>query len=206
MCLFDSNQGHSTAQVNNQLAAEQRQIDRTRAEINKTFDQITNETRYGTLQNDVRDRLLYDLNQGRKEAERKNRFQLARGGQLESSVHGDKNRKLQRLYEKGVMDAGEMARQEANRLREADENAKQRLLMQADKDAKAATDHALNQLRLNAAHAQASMPKTALSDIFKQMVPLTASSTDKNSRYTPTVTETDEDEIEAIRFGLLSFV
>lgn len=104
-------------------------------EATNAINNIFNNANRGALYSKQRDavyRLNSDeVNRQAAEAERDNRFALARNGLLGGSVDVDSNAELQRRTNKGLLSASGIADDAAARLRGADEATKQNLLSMA---------------------------------------------------------------------------
>ncbi|MFM8899157.1 MAG: hypothetical protein ACKOF9_04305 [Burkholderiales bacterium] len=119
---------------------------------------------------------VYDLNKREvdrqaTEAERMNRFGLARTGLLGGSVNVDSVADLNRRTNEGLMRAGGIADQAAADLKTADERTRSNLisLAQSGIDTGTAASQALNGLEVNAANAASARAGSTVGDLFNDL-------------------------------------
>lgn len=119
---------------------------------------------------------VYDLNKREvdrqaSEAERMNRFGLARTGLLGGSVNVDSVSDLNRRTNEGLMRAGGIADQAAADLKTADERTRSNLisLAQSGIDTGTAAQQALKGLEVNAANAASARAGSTVGSLFNDM-------------------------------------
>ena len=102
------------------------------------FEDAGREALYDQHRDAVYDLNTQEVNRQAEEAERANRFALARNGLLGGSVNIDANEELNRRTNEGLMQAQGLADDAAASLRTQDENTKQSLLSMANNGINAA--------------------------------------------------------------------
>jgi hypothetical protein len=112
-----------------------------------------------------------DVNKQYKEAERQNRFGLARNGLLGGSTDIDSNAQLQEKTNEGLMKAGGIADQAASDLKVSDERARQGLISMAQSgiDTGTAQGMALRNLDATAQSAQATRQGASIGGLFNDL-------------------------------------
>lgn len=112
-----------------------------------------------------------EVNRQFEEAERQNRFGLARSGLMGGSVDIDSNAELMRRTNEGLLRAGGIADQSAADLRTQDEQARQRLISMAQSglDTGAAESLALSSLSTNAESAAAQRNGATIGSLFNDL-------------------------------------
>lgn len=146
----------------------QRQIAEATAAVNRAFDMSNRQELY-----DKQRKAVYDLNSAEverqaEEAERQNRFGLARNGLLGGSADVDATAELNRRTNEGLMNASGIADDAAAKLRSADEATKQNLLSLAQSGISSgdAADLATSQLASNLNSASADAQAASIGDLF----------------------------------------
>jgi hypothetical protein len=119
---------------------------------------------------------VYDLNKREvdrqaQEAERMNRFGLARSGLMGGSVDVDSNADLNRRTNEGLMRAGGIADQAAADLKTQDERTRSNLisLAQSGIDTGTAAQQALKGLEVNSANAASARAGSTVGNLFNDM-------------------------------------
>ncbi len=119
---------------------------------------------------------VYDLNRAEvdrqaKEAERSNRFALARTGLLGGSVDVDSNTELNRRTNEGLLRAGGIADQAAADLRAADEKTRSNLISMAQSgiDTGTASQMALQGLKVNADSVAQQRSGSSIGNLFNDL-------------------------------------
>jgi len=119
---------------------------------------------------------IYDLNTNEvnrqaKEAERMNRFGLARSGLLGGSADVDSNAEMNRRTNEGLLRAGGIADQASADLKVQDERTRSNLLSMAQSgiDTGSAATMALEGLKANAANAAAARGGSTIGNLFNDM-------------------------------------
>ena len=119
---------------------------------------------------------VYDLNSREVErqaqlAERKNRFGLARAGQLGGSLDIDSNAEIGRVTNEGLLQAGGLADQSAAELKSADERTRANLISMAQSgiDTGSAATMALQGLDANARTSAAQRSGASIGQLFSDL-------------------------------------
>lgn len=119
---------------------------------------------------------IYDLNtrevnRQAEEAERTNRFGLARNGLIGGSVDVDSNAELNRRTNEGLLQAGGIADQAAADLKTQDERTRSSLISMAQQgiDTGSAATLALNGLQVNADNAAAARGGATIGNLFSDL-------------------------------------
>lgn len=138
------------------------------AEINKIFDSANRDALYGQQRDAVYGMNRQEVERQAREAERANRFAMARNGLLGGSVDIDSNAELNRRTNEGLSQAAGIADAAASDLRAADEQTRSNLvsMAQAGTDATTAGQLANSQLAQNAQAASADRAVASVSDLF----------------------------------------
>lgn len=129
------------------------------------------ENLYKQQRNAVFDLNRQDVDRQAAEAERFNRFGLARAGLMGGSVQVDSLADINRRTNEGLMRAGGIADQAAADLRTADEQARANLigLAQSGIDTGTAASQSLNALRVNSANAASARAGATVGGLFNDM-------------------------------------
>ncbi len=119
---------------------------------------------------------VYDLNKAEvdrqaQDAERSNRFALARTGLLGGSVDVDSNAELNRRTNEGLLRAGGIADQSAADLKAADEKTRSNLISMAQSgiDTGSASTMALNGLKVNADSVAQQRSGSSIGSLFNDL-------------------------------------
>ena len=122
---------------------------------------------------DEQEQAVYDLNAKEvndqyADAERANRFGLARNGLLGGSADVDSNARLQEITNEGLLQAGGIADSAAAKLRAQDESARQSLISMAQSgiDTGTAQQMAIESLNTTAQQAQGERAGASVGDLF----------------------------------------
>ena len=109
-----------------------------------------------------------DVNEQYADAERANRFGLARNGLMGGSADIDSNARLQDITNKGLLQAGGIADSAAAKLRAQDESARQNLISMAQSgiDTGTAQQMAIESLNTTAQQAQGERAGASVGDLF----------------------------------------
>ncbi len=109
-----------------------------------------------------------DVNDQYADAERANRFGLARNGLMGGSADIDSNARLQEITNKGLLQAGGIADSAAAKLRAQDESARQSLISMAQSgiDTGTAQQMAIESLNATAQQAQGERAGASVGDLF----------------------------------------
>ena len=109
-----------------------------------------------------------DVNDQYADAERANRFGLARNGLMGGSADIDSNARLQEITNKGLLQAGGIADSAAAKLRAQDESARQSLISMAQSgiDTGTAQQMAMESLNATAQQAQGERAGASVGDLF----------------------------------------
>lgn len=139
---------------------------RTRASITGMFD--GQDPRYQGIRDSVLGFQKSNLDRDREEAARKLKFSLLRTGNAGGSLQVDEGSKLNRTYDRGLLDATNLADQAAQSARSSDASTKLDLLGRVDSglDQDAATASAAEQMRLAGDRATSQGLGTALGNVF----------------------------------------
>jgi hypothetical protein len=151
-------------------AEKQAKINAAIAKINAVFGSPTREGQYADYLGARRGMYTNEVNRQQTDAERNNRFALARNGQTGSSVAIDSGRRLGEDYTRALLDAERLAHGDEANLRGQDEQSKLSLIQMAMSGADATTGvtNAQSALRNNLLSSQSGNGVKALGDIFKQ--------------------------------------
>ena len=109
-----------------------------------------------------------DVNDQYADAERANRFGLARNGLMGGSADVDSNARLQEITNEGLLQAGGIADSAAAKLRAQDESARQSLISMAQSgiDTGTAQQMAIESLNATAQQAQGERAGSSVGDLF----------------------------------------
>ncbi|WP_050466364.1 hypothetical protein [Herbaspirillum chlorophenolicum] len=136
--------------------------------ISQIFDSANRDALYGQQKQAVYDLNTQDVNRQFGEAERANRFGLARAGLLGGSADIDSNAELTRRTNEGLVKAAGIGDQAAADLQTSDERARQNLISMAQSgiDTGAAGQLALQQLDANTANASSARSGATVGNLF----------------------------------------
>lgn len=154
------------------LEAQRRAIaEAARNAIMQQFANVGREELYEDHRNAVYDLNRQEVDRQAEEAERANRFALARNGLLGGSVNIDANEELNRRTNEGLMQAQGLADDAAASLRTQDENTKQSLLSMANNgiNAAQASQLATEGLKANLQNAAANEAVSQVGNLFGDM-------------------------------------
>ncbi len=149
-------------------AERQRKAQEAIAEINRIFDNANRDALYQQQRDAVYDLNTQEVERQAAEAERANRFALARNGLLGGSADVDSNAELNRRTNEGLAQAGGIADAAMADLQKADETARNNLVSMANAgtDATTAGQLASSQLAANADAASADRAVASVGDLF----------------------------------------
>ena len=139
--------------------------------INATFNNSGRESLYADQRGAVYDLNRMEVDRQATDAERVNRFGLARAGLMGGSAQIDSVADINRRTNEGLMRAGGIADQAAADLRTADEQARANLisLAQSGIDTGTAASQALNSLRVNNANASSARAGATVGGLFNDL-------------------------------------
>lgn len=160
----------------NDVANEQRRQEEQRiaaiqaglAATNKIFDSPEREAQIQDFLAANRQQYFGELNRQTEEAQRQLRFSLARSGTYGGRQQVDAAKDLGEAHNRGVIQADRLAQGAANEVRQADEDARLRViqLIQSGTDATTASRMATAGLRTSLEGARSSMNADALGTVF----------------------------------------
>ena len=138
------------------------------AAINEIFDNANRQALYQDQRDAVYALNTKEVERQAAEAERANRFAMARNGLLGGSVDVDSNAELNRRTNEGLAQAGGIADAAMADLQAADENARNNLVSMANAgtDATTAAQLSTNALKQNADAATADKAIASVGDLF----------------------------------------
>ncbi|GAB3188548.1 hypothetical protein [Hydrogenophaga aquatica] len=139
--------------------------------INATFNNSGRESLYADQRGAVYDLNRMEVDRQATDAERANRFALARTGLMGGSAQIDSVADINRRTNEGLMRAGGIADQASADLRTADEQARANLisLAQSGIDTGTAASQALNSLRVNNANAASARAGATVGGLFNDL-------------------------------------
>lgn len=163
--------GGSSNRAARMEAERQRIAEEARNEILRQFELADREQAYDQHRQAVYDLNTQEVNRQAEEAERANRFALARNGLLGGSVNIDANEELNRRTNEGLMQAQGLADDAASSLRSSDESTKNSLLSMASSgiNAAQASQLATSGLQTNLANAAANEAVAQVGNLFGDM-------------------------------------
>lgn len=163
--------GDPGADARRQETERQERIKAATEEINRVFGDATRNDLYTSQKSTVYDLNKMEVDRQAQEAERANRFGLARSGLLGSSVNVDTQADLDRRTNEGLMRAGGIADQAAADLKTADERTRSSLisLAQSGIDTGTAAQQSLKGLEVNAANAAGARAGSTVGRLFDDM-------------------------------------
>lgn len=158
------------------IARENQQMERERlaaiksgtAAANRIFDAPERQAQYDDYLAAQREMFFDELGRQMGDAQRGNKFALARSGLAGSSQAVDAGKQLGEKYNRGVVDADRLAQRATADLRGADEDSRRSIIqmVQAGADATTASSAALRQMQTNLAGARSDMNANALGTVF----------------------------------------
>lgn len=136
--------------------------------VNAAFDTPERQKQYGDYLAAQRKLYFDQLANQQQDAQRQNKFALARSGMVGSREQVDRGADLGKAYQKGVVEAERAAQSNLVGLQSADEGTRQSLiqLVQSGADATTASSSALRSMQSNLAGASASAKVDALGNVF----------------------------------------
>lgn len=168
MCGGGGNPGPEARQ---QEAERQARIKAATEAINTTFNNSGREALYSDQKSAVYDLNKKEVDRQSGEAERMNRFGLARSGLAGGSVNVDSVSDLDRRTNEGLMRAGGIADQAAADLKTQDERTRSNLisLAQSGIDTGTAAQQALKGLEVNSANASSARAGSTVGKLFDDL-------------------------------------
>lgn len=138
------------------------------AATNRIFDAPERQAQYADYLAAQREMFFDELQRQMGDAQRGNKFALARSGLAGSSQAVDAGRELGEAYNRGVVDADRLAQRAEADLRMADEDSRRSIIqmVQAGADATTASSAALRQMQSNLSGARSDMNANALGQVF----------------------------------------
>lgn len=163
--------GDPGAAAREQEAERQARITAATESINRIFNGAGRQGMYDQQRDAVYALNTQDVNRQAQEAERANRFGMARAGLLGGSVDVDSNADIQRRTNEGLMRAGGIADQASADLLAADERTRGNMisLAQSGIDSTTAAQQALQGLNVNAANAASARAGATVGGLFNDM-------------------------------------
>jgi hypothetical protein len=164
--------GSSSSSYYEQLEQDrQRRIAEATSAINDIFNTANREALYDEQKQSVTDLNAKSAQEQYEEAQRANKFALARSGLLGGSADVDSNADLQQRLNEGLVKAVGLGDAAASNLQKADESTKSSLLSMAQSgiDTGTAQSMALNNLNANYQSALGANAGSALSGLFADM-------------------------------------
>lgn len=154
-----------------QEADRQARINAAVGTINGVFDNSGRDSLYADQKKAVYDINALDVNKQYGEAERQNRFGLARSGLAGGSADVDSNAELQERTNKGLLQATGLGDSAASDLKVADERSRQSLISMAQSgiDTGTAQTMALNQLNATQQSAAGDRAGASIGGLFGDM-------------------------------------
>ncbi len=169
--MCGSKGGDPGAEARRQEQERQQRIRAATEAINTTFNGSRRDELYDNQKKAIFDLNQRDLLRQREEAERENRFGLARTGLLGGSTDAESNAEINRRSNDGLLKVGSIADQSAADLRLQDERTRSNLLSMAQSgiDTGTAASQALNGLAVNADQAAAQRGSAAIGNLFNDL-------------------------------------
>jgi hypothetical protein len=148
-----------------------REAQKAIAAINRIFDSANRNALYQQQRNNVYDLNADEVERQAAEAERQNRFGLARNGLIGGSAQIDSNAELNRRTNRGLAKAGGIADDAKASLMKADENTRSNLVSMATAgtDATTAAQLANSGLKQNAVAAQSNASAATVGNLFNDL-------------------------------------
>jgi hypothetical protein len=131
--------GDPSAYARESEARRQAQIAAATGAINNVFNNPSREQAYSQHANTVLERNMLELAEDKADADRQLRFALARSGLTGGTAQADAAARLGQNYDQNVLQANQYAQEQAANLRRADQEAKSRLVSQAQSGLDAST-------------------------------------------------------------------
>lgn len=158
------------------IARENQQMERERlaaiqrgtAATNQIFDDPARQAQYDDYLGAQREMFFGELQRQMGDAQRGNKFAMARSGLAGSSQAVDAGKQLGEKYNRGVVDADRLAQRATQDLRGSDEESRRGIIqmVQAGADATTASSAALRQMQSNLSGARSDMNANALGQVF----------------------------------------
>lgn len=163
--------GDAGAESRQMEAERQQRVADATNRINDIFNQSNRSAQYQQQKQAVYDLNAKDVTRQFQEAERANRFGLARAGLMGGSADVDSNADLQRRTNEGLIKAAGVGDQAASDLQTSDERARQNLISMAQSgiDTGAAGQLALQQLDANSSSAASARAGATVGSLFNDM-------------------------------------
>lgn len=163
--------GDPGADARQQEKERQQRIQAATESINATFNNSGRDALYSDQKTAVYDLNKREVDRQASEAERMNRFGLARTGLLGGSVNVDSVADLDRRTNEGLMRAGGIADQAAADLKTQDERTRSNLisLAQSGIDTGTAAQQALKGLEVNSANAASARAGATVGGLFNDL-------------------------------------
>ena len=138
------------------------------AATNAIFDAPERQAQYDDYLRAQREMYFDELGRQMSDAQRGNKFALARSGLAGSSQSVEAGRDLGEAYNRGVVDADRLAQRARADLQMADEDSRRSIIqmVQAGADATTASSAAMRQMQSNLAGARSDMNANALGQVF----------------------------------------
>lgn len=165
MCFGGGYSGTDPAEIERQRQA---RIAATVDKINQVFGQSDRESLYSSHRDNVYARNMEEYERQAADAQRKLKFALARAGLGSGSAGVDQRKTLMRNLNDAKLRVSDFADQAANNLRISDEDARLKLISQAQAgmNSSTAAQNAASQLALNAESASNFNELATLGDLF----------------------------------------
>ena len=157
------------AKIANQMERErQARMQEAIAAIRDIFADAGRDALYDQQEQAVYDLNAKSVNDQYEQAERNNRFGLARNGLMGGSAEVDSNADLQKITNEGLVQAKALGQQAGGQLRSSDESAKQNLISLAESgmDSSTAANLAQSQMATNMQNALGQRGASAISGLF----------------------------------------
>ena len=157
------------AKIANQMEQErQRKMQEAIATIRDIFADPARDDIYNQQEQAVYDLNAKSVQDQYDQAERQNRFGLARNGLMGGSADVDSNANLQKITNEGLVQAKALGQQAAGNLRSSDESAKQNLISLAESgmDSGTAATLAQSQMAANQQNALGQRGASAITGLF----------------------------------------
>lgn len=150
---------------------------------NRIFDSPERQAQYEDYLKANREQFFGELERQMDEANRQNRFAMARSGLVGSRQQVDLGRDTGEAYNRGVVDADRLAQRAVADLRMSDEDSRRSIIqmVQAGADATTASSAALRQMQTNLSGARADMNANALGDVFGSFADMYKRSRDRDA-------------------------
>lgn len=135
---------------------------------NRIFDSPERQAQYDDYLQANREQFFGELERQMDDANRQNRFAMARSGLVGSRQQVDLGQETGEAYNRGVVDADRLAQRAVSDLRMSDEDSRRSIIqmVQAGADATTASSAAMRQMQTNLSGARSDMNANALGDVF----------------------------------------